>query len=310
MSIKIIRRFPNVNQPGFEFSKWNTQFHTHNVILNGLYSNYYYPIHWTPLSMKCAFGGNEYYIKNNIKYSVNDSCFLIFNDGTLYDSSINSESKVESFTINFNKKFSDDALSSLSKTHEQLLDMPEPQGGVSYGFFEKLYPHDITSRKILSNIRRLINLSFTDKEAINEQLYSLIEYMYRIQKSSVYKANKLKAVKYSTRIELFKRLNRAKDYIYSNYSEKVDINTLSKAACLSPYRFLRSFKAAFGNTPNNYLQMRRMDVSGELLLRTEKSISEICTLVGFDSLSSFGVLFKKFKGLSPEKFRSRQKKQL
>src|SRR3972149_10549829 len=115
MSIKIIRRFPDVNKPGFEFSKWNTQFHTHNVILNGMYSNYYYPIHWTPLSMKCAFGGNEYYIKNNIKYSVNDACFLIFNDGTYYDSSINSDSKVESFTLNFNKKFSDDAFNSLSK---------------------------------------------------------------------------------------------------------------------------------------------------------------------------------------------------
>ncbi|HEY3251490.1 MAG TPA: AraC family transcriptional regulator [Ignavibacteria bacterium] len=310
MRVKIIKRFPDISKPGFSWEKWNSQFFTNNVILNGHYSNISYPTHWTTFSIKCAFGGTEFYKTSKVKYGVDNKTYLILNDGTMYDSLINSENKVESFTINFSRSFVSDVFVSLSGSNEEQLDSPANEKPAP-NFFEQLHAHDDFTIGMLNNIRILIHEGNSDENLINELLHVFLERMVHIHSSSLVKAGNLNAVKYSTRMEILRRLNYAKDYIYSNYSEKIDLDTLAKVACLSPHHFLRSFKNAFGQTPHNFLTTRRIESAKELLINSGKSITEICQLVGFESLSSFGVLFKKHHGMAPERFRTcNQKKQI
>ncbi len=309
MGIKVIRRFPDISKPGFDFKKWNRQFHSHNVILNGLYSDYYYPSHWGPLSMKCAFGGSEYYITSGIKYSVDNKSYLILNDGTYYDSMLKSENKVESFTVNFRSEFAADVLYSLSGSLSRMLDYPYSGNLPAPGFFEKLYEHDNVTLSILKDIRNLINRESTDELKLSEKIHLLLEYMFIIKYSSLKQAAGMKASRYSTRIELYKRLNRAKDCITSNYNEKLDIDMISKIACLSPHHFLRSFSRAFGSTPHGYLTKIRMEKAKELISTTNIPVYEVCIRVGYESHSTFGALFRKNFGLPPEKFRTSLKKQ-
>jgi AraC-like DNA-binding protein len=54
-------------------------------------------------------------------------------------------------------------------------------------------------------------------------------------------------------------------------------------AYLSEAHFIRSFRAAFGETPHRYLQRRRVERSMFLLRETDRSVTDICFDVGFTS---------------------------
>ncbi|MGH2574675.1 MAG: helix-turn-helix transcriptional regulator [Ignavibacteria bacterium] len=303
MNVKVIKKFPDVSDPKFSFKEWNQHFLTHNVILNDFYSKIYYPTHWTPLSIKCAFGGTEFYVTDKIRYGVDDKSYLILNDGTLYESYIDSETKVESFTLNFKREFVDEVFHSLSNNDDILIDYPEIREKSPVNFFEKLYQYNSFIISHLYNLRSLIKSSSYDYNAINESLYLILEAMFSEQIHSFEEAVSLNAKRRSTKLELYKRLTFAKDYIYSNYYEKIELKDLAKISCLSPYHLLRKFKSQFGITPHQYLTMRRIEAAKKMLNNTNKSITEICLSVGFESLSSFGDLFKKYYSLSPEKYR-------
>ena len=66
------------------------------------------------------------------------------------------------------------------------------------------------------------------------------------------------------------------------------------------------FKQAFGQTPMQFLQARRLDEARRLLSGTDQPVTAICLAVGFESLGSFSWLFRKRFGLSPRQFRVRR----
>jgi AraC-like DNA-binding protein len=102
-----------------------------------------------------------------------------------------------------------------------------------------------------------------------------------------------------------RQLRRAKDLMDREWSELLDVDTVAAHAGYSPYHFSRAFKAAYGETPGQYLSRRRIERAQELLRTAQLSITEICTLVGFHSLGTFSATFKKQTGLSPTDYRAR-----
>ena|SRR5215468_2284247 len=101
------------------------------------------------------------------------------------------------------------------------------------------------------------------------------------------------------------RLRRARDFIYSAYTQPLDLPTISREAELSPFYFLRSFRSAFELTPHQYLTHIRISRAKELLASEHLPITEVCFEVGFTSLGSFSALFAKHVGESPNAFRQR-----
>jgi AraC-like DNA-binding protein len=69
--------------------------------------------------------------------------------------------------------------------------------------------------------------------------------------------------------------------------------------------FSRSFKAAFGETPHQYLMTRRMERAKALLRDGDLSVTAVCFAVGFSSLGSFSAQFKRLVGESPSAYRER-----
>ena len=78
----------------------------------------------------------------------------------------------------------------------------------------------------------------------------------------------------------------------------------ARVAGLSPYHFHRMFKRAFGETPMQCLQARRLDAARRLLSSSDRPVTLICFDVGFESLGSFSWLFRRRFGLSPRRFRA------
>ncbi len=104
--------------------------------------------------------------------------------------------------------------------------------------------------------------------------------------------------------ELNRRLLRARDAIDRSYSEPLDIPRLAQVAHVSPAHFIRSFHAAFGETPHRYLQRRRVERAMYMLVQTRRDITDICLDVGFTSLGTFSRTFSRIVGESPSRFRS------
>jgi AraC-like DNA-binding protein len=100
----------------------------------------------------------------------------------------------------------------------------------------------------------------------------------------------------------------ARDLIDRHYTRDLTIARLARASGLSPFHFIRSFRAAFGVTPHQYLRGKRIDRAKELLVTTPLPVTEICDRIGFQSLGSFSSLFRRLTGETPAAYRAERRK--
>src|ERR1700760_2692119 len=84
-----------------------------------------------------------------------------------------------------------------------------------------------------------------------------------------------------------RRLLRARDAMDRSYAEPLDVPSLARIAGVSQAHFIRTFRATFGETPHRYLQRRRVERSMFLLRESQRSVTDICLDVGFNSLGTF-----------------------
>ena len=102
-----------------------------------------------------------------------------------------------------------------------------------------------------------------------------------------------------------RRLLRARDAMDRAYAEPLDVRTLARIAHVSEAHFIRTFRATFGETPNRYLQRRRVERAMFLLRATDRSVTDICMDVGFASLGTFSRVFRDVVGEPPSAYRRR-----
>lgn len=110
-------------------------------------------------------------------------------------------------------------------------------------------------------------------------------------------------MKYTASASDHDRLRLARAFIDRHYDAPITLAQISQEAGFSPYHFIRLFRAAFRQTPHQYLVQRRIDRAKELLGTSDLSVSDICFAVGFESLGSFSTLFRREAGLSPGAYR-------
>ena len=99
-----------------------------------------------------------------------------------------------------------------------------------------------------------------------------------------------------------------RDHIDRHYARPLTIERLAALAGLSPFHFIRAFRAATGLTPHQYLRNRRIERAKELLVTTPMPVTEVCDAVGFQSLGSFSSLFRKLTGETPAGYRSKRRR--
>jgi AraC-like DNA-binding protein len=101
-----------------------------------------------------------------------------------------------------------------------------------------------------------------------------------------------------------RHLQRAKDLADARYAEPLTVADLARAARLSPAHFSREFRAAFGESPHQYLLTRRLERAAALLRTTDWSVARVCTAVGLTSVGSFTTSFGRMFGRSPTQYRA------
>ena len=105
--------------------------------------------------------------------------------------------------------------------------------------------------------------------------------------------------------DLNKNIKEAVSYIDNNLDKKLTIDGISRSINISKSTIYRNFHSFLNCTVNEYMTLKRIEKSVDLLLNTDLSIEDITQKVGFESASYYSKVFKKHKGLSPLKYRKK-----
>ena len=257
-----------------------------------------------PLSLKCMFNGRALYRIDRAEFSVDDGGYLILNNGQPYSIEIASPTRVETFVLWFPNGWAEDVARGLSEPVNGLLDEPG-RGGNNASFFERYTPHDKTVSPQIRELRAAFKSGeIIEDEWLEEKLRALLAAMARTQSLVKRGTNELPAMRASTREELWRRVNRARDFLHAHLGSGIKLSNVAAAACLSPFHLLRTFQAAFHQTPHQYLTQCRLERAKFLLEKTRLPVTTICLDCGFASLGSFSALFQKSCGMSPRKWRA------
>ena len=106
--------------------------------------------------------------------------------------------------------------------------------------------------------------------------------------------------------DLLRRLLRARDRMDAAPHEAWPIPRLARVSGVSEAHFARSFREAFGLPPHRYLLTRRIERAAALLRDTDLSVTEIAFQTGWNSLGTFGRMFRDITGESPGALRTRE----
>ena len=103
--------------------------------------------------------------------------------------------------------------------------------------------------------------------------------------------------------DIYQRVAAAKIFIDENYHEAIDLDEISQKAFLSRFHFHRLFTKIYRRTPHQYVTQKRLEKAKDLLAEN-KPVTDVCCEVGFESIGSFSVLFKKEIGFAPTYYRN------
>ncbi len=259
---------------------------------------------WIALSLRCVFNGRAQYIVEGATYLVDDSNYLIF-DSKPYEMNINSNTEVETFCLRIPESWKSEAIRCLVTPADQLIDDPMGNHEPRVEFLDKLCPHDTYVTPYILSIRNALLQGRVEDAWLEEQIRGLVVGMLQVQRDIYVEVANVPAVRNATRVELYKRLNRAKDYINACLNERLTLKEMAAVSALSPHHFLRTFTKMFGVTPHTYLTQKRLERAQWLLMRTMQPITTICFEVGFESPGSFSTLFKRHLNMSPRAFRQK-----
>lgn len=96
---------------------------------------------------------------------------------------------------------------------------------------------------------------------------------------------------------------KAYKYINRNYSENLSVEKIAEYCSVSVSYLHKTYSSVYGIGPAEALLNRRIYKAKDMLINTNKPLSEISSLCGFNSQSYFSDCFKRKTGVSPGDFR-------
>jgi len=253
------------------------------------------------LSVKCVFNGQATYTIEGADITIDDSRYMVLNHAQPYNMHIDSKQPVETFCIFLPQSWLIDVYRNMTQSDNQLLVNPYDTTQPLLLIEAPVWHDDIVS-PLVFNLRQHHHLEQLAQIEIVSQ--EIIRRLIIRQLSSIVSPESLDSMRPSTRIELYRRMKLIQEHILSNLHRALTIDNLARVACMSRYHFLRRFTEVHHMTPHQYIITQRLNRAQNLLSSTNLSVTEICMLVGFQSLGSFSTRFRRAYGISPRMYRN------
>lgn len=94
-------------------------------------------------------------------------------------------------------------------------------------------------------------------------------------------------------------IRRTLTYLYCNFRNSPSLHEVAEVAGLCDNYFSEVFSKSTGQTFNRFLNDLKLQYAHDLLLHSQKSVTEICFLSGFNSMTHFQREFKKKYNCTP-----------
>lgn len=262
--------------------------------------------HKSRMSFRTVLSGYQRYElqENNRASLLQANNYLIVNRGQEYCNEIDPFTGAESLIITFRDDLFSEIWASLNSDGNLSLD-----NGNQYPFLEEItffnvsYPVDASIQRVLIQLKEGVLQESTSTLFYEELHYELAELLIKNHFRTLSVSENLDLIKKSTRLETFRRLNEARDFMVANFHLKLDLPTISRAGAMSPYHFLKSFKALYKKTPQEFLTGERLQYARYLMRHTDLPVNHVTSKSGFENTSSFIRLFKRESGVTPKQYR-------
>lgn len=98
-------------------------------------------------------------------------------------------------------------------------------------------------------------------------------------------------------------LKKAVRYMDENYVKDISLDELACMSGVTRQHFCRVFREQMGMRPMEYLARLRVAEAREILLQTNDKIEAVGRKVGYENPTYFGMVFKKYEGVTPTECR-------
>ena len=228
-------------------------------------------------------GSAEYYFDFE-QYTISNKNVIFLDKKMPHLSLESTDEACERIVINFN----DNYLKSLSLDYYFLTEIFKTP------IFDIPYDYKDSFRQMLTDLVYESDYpSNFSANLISGTFYRLLVTMYRIATNTQIK----KLLPTNPIIEM------ATKYIWNNFSSDITLDSVAEVCHINKYYLSKLFKSIKNETFISYLNSIRVQNASDLLINTDKSISEISQICGFNSQNHFCEVFKSKKGVSARDFR-------
>ncbi len=93
------------------------------------------------------------------------------------------------------------------------------------------------------------------------------------------------------------------DWVNEHCAEQFSMAEVCARIGMSESKFSRYFRRATGNTFTDFVNRLRINRACQLLMETDRYITNVCYDVGFNNVANFNRRFLQLKGMTPKEFR-------
>lgn len=272
-----------------------------NSLIFSSLSQFYQPVKSEGFAIKYVVEGVERYKLNGKSYPIEMGRYLLTNDTCEGSVEIEDNRNVKGICINVSPQQIAEAIASQLRPDAAFSDAGLGQFLVSDHFFESVYQDTQTHLgKYLRQLTAKVYQGEVAEENIsNEFFYIIAEKIIEDQIPVFRQLQAIPSLKPATKKDLYRRLQRGREFIDCYFIQPLSINVIAQEACMSEYHFFRLYKAVFGLSPNQYIIRKRLEYGSSILKHDRLSVSIAATEAGFSDIHTFSKAFKKYYGVSP-----------
>jgi AraC-like DNA-binding protein len=134
------------------------------------------------------------------------------------------------------------------------------------------------------------------------QFMELMSIFQFLAESNEYVDLDVRPISSQTILKQQERMHRIQQFVETNFQKPIDTQQIAAEVNLSLPAFCRYFKKTTKLTYTDFVNQYRVQYAKKLLIQ-DKNVTETCFECGFESLSYFNRIFKKWTGMSPSEFR-------
>ena len=254
----------------------------------------------SPFSIKYVHKGSDLYLINGTARKVVPGSILVNNHGSEVELTADSRKNKVDYNVGMSIFIGSDVIKEIycsGGANDLLLGQNSFEKTCPL-FYEDVIRHD---NDFVSYIRSLfLQLNNNRSTSLQEDFYYNVGERFLEFQLKTFKAiQPLTQQRHAVRLEVLKRVGVAREFIDGLGSIAFDLESAARAASLSKYFLIRSFKKVYGVTPQQYHIRNKISLAKELL-RKRRPVSEVAYLLGYPNIYYFSKQFTQVTGTVPK----------